>query len=145
MADPFDVTKDPNYLAAIQQGQSGFNLDRMGALADKQMQETQLSRQRQNLDSSAAQSRRKLAGNYAARGMGRGKYGAQYRAMDMANADQIAAQTNIKDQIAALNRNFLSNYGAVGTDWLGTRTGQGYQQNAIQQALMARLGSMGLQ
>ena len=92
----------------------------------------------------AAGARRNLAGNFAARGMGRGAYGAYYRAQDQANAADLSAQTSVKDQLAALNQNFLANYGAIGTDWTGTTVGQDYRNQAIQQAIAAQLARYGV-
>lgn len=142
---PWTLTNDPNYQAAMLQGQSAFNTSRANALAAMQNQTTGLNRQYAGLEQNAQIARRNLAGNFAARGMGRGDYGAQYRAMDQMNAQEITAQTDIKDQISALNQNFLGNYGAIGTDWTGTIAGQGYQNTAIQQALAARLAQYGVQ
>jgi hypothetical protein len=144
-AEPWTLTNDPNYQAAMLQGQSAFNISRANALAAMQNQTTGLNRQYAGLEQNAQIARRNLAGNFAARGMGRGDYGAQYRAMDQMNAQEITAQTDIKDQISALNQNFLGNYGAIGTDWTGTIAGQGYQNTAIQQALAARLAQYGVQ
>jgi hypothetical protein len=140
----WNITNDPTYQMGMLQGQSAFNTARANALASMQNQTTGLNRQYAGLEQNAQIARRNLAGNFAARGMGRGDYGAQYRAMDQMNAQEITAQTDIKDQISALNQNFLSNYGAVGTDWTGTTAGQGYQNTAIQQALAARLAQYGV-
>jgi hypothetical protein len=140
----FDVTKDPNYLAAINAGQSNFNINRNQALAGLQGQQIQADQSLTNLNKTAAESRRRLAGNFAARGMAGGAYGASYAAQDRANAEQIASQTSILDQIAALNQNFLQNYGAVGSDWLGTLQGQREQTQAAQSAIAANLARMGL-
>jgi hypothetical protein len=126
------------------QGQSAFNVGRANALANVQNQTTGLNRQNANIEQGAEGSRRQLAGNFAARGMQRGSYGAYYRAQDAANAQQIAQQTDIKDQIATLNQNFLSNYGAIGTDWTGTNIGQQYRNQALQQALAAKLATYGV-
>jgi hypothetical protein len=143
-AEPWTLTNDPTYQMGMLQGQSAFNTARANALAAMQNQTTGLNRQYAGLEQNAQIARRNLAGNFAARGMGRGDYGAQYRAMDQMNAQEITAQTDIKDQISALNQNFLSNYGAIGTDWTGTTAGQGYQNTAIQQALAARLAQYGV-
>jgi hypothetical protein len=140
----YNIQNDPTYISAMLQGQSAFNTARANALAANQNTETGLNRQLKNMDINALSARRQLAGNYAARGMQRGSYGAYYRAQDTANAQQIAAQTDIKDQIAALNQNFLSNYGAIGTDWTGTAVGQEYRNSAIQQALASKLAQYGV-
>lgn len=135
---------DPMYQQALAGGQSAFNRSRANALADLQNSETAANRQLQGMAQNAAGQRRQLAGNYAARGMGRGAYGAYYRAQDQQNADQIVAQTSVKDQLAALNQNFLANYGAIGTDWTGTTIGQDYRNQAIQQALASQLARFGV-
>jgi hypothetical protein len=108
-----------------------------------QNQTTGANRQLANMRQNAAGSRRQLAGNFAARGMGRGAYGAYYRAQDQANAADLSAQTSVKDQLASLNQNFLANYGAIGTDWTGTTVGQDYRNQAIQQAIAAQLARYG--
>jgi hypothetical protein len=69
--------------------------------------------------------------------MAGGSYGALTRAEAEANARQIAAQTSIKDQMAAVSQQYLANFGATGTDWTGTLVGQDYRNQAIQQALGA--------
>lgn len=143
-AAKWTLESDPVYQQALAGGQSAFNRSRANALADLQNTETAANRQLKNMEQTAAGSRRQLAGNYAARGMGRGAYGAYYRAQDQQNAEQIAAQTSVKDQLAALNQNFLANYGAIGTDWLGTTIGQDYRNQAIQQALTAQLAKYGV-
>lgn len=138
------LESDPVYQQALSGGQSAFNRSRANALADMQNQTTGANRQLANMKQTAAGSRRQLAGNFAARGMGRGAYGAYYRAQDQANAADVAAQTSVKDQLAALNQNFLANYGAVGTDWTATSIGQDYKNQAIQQAIAAQLARYGV-
>lgn len=138
------LESNPVYQQALAGGQSAFNRARATALADMQNQTTGANRQLANMKQSAAGSRRQLAGNFAARGMGRGAYGAYYRAQDQANAADVAAQTSVKDQLAALNQNFLANYGAIGTDWTGTTVGQDYRNQAIQQAIAAQLARYGV-
>jgi hypothetical protein len=155
--DPVDPTKDPAnaldkwtlegdpiYQQAMQGGLSAFNTAKAGALFKLNAGQTALENQRKMLDQNAWDARRQLAGNYAARGMQRGAYGAFYRAQDKQNAQQVAAQTDIKDQIASLNQDFLTNYGTAGSDWLGTATGQDYRQKAIQLALQNRLTQAGI-
>jgi hypothetical protein len=66
-----------------------------------------------------------------------GQRGAYYRAQDQANADLITAQTSTKDQLAALNQDFLSRYGGVTADWTSTAIGQNYRNQAAQQAIAA--------
>lgn len=138
------LESDPVYQQALAGGQSAFNRSRANALADVQNQTTSANRQLTTMKQNAQGARRNLAGNFAARGMGRGAYGAYYRAQDQANAADIAAQTSVKDQLAALNQNFLANYGAVGTDWTGTSIGQDYRNQAIQQAIAAQLARYGV-
>jgi hypothetical protein len=135
---------DPIYQQAMQGGLSAFNTAKAGALFKLNTGQTALENQRKALDQNAWDARRQLAGNYAARGMQRGAYGAFYRAQDKQNAQQVAAQTDIKDQIAALNQDFLTNYGTAGADWTGTATGQDYRQKAIQLALQNRLTQAGV-
>lgn len=142
-ADAWALENDPIYQMAMRQGQSAFNVARGNALAGLQNQQIALNRQNERMSASAQDARRQLAGNFAARGMQRGGYGAYYRAQDAANAQQIAAQTDIKDQIAALNQNFLGQFGAIGTDWTATAIGQDYRNQAIQQALAAQIARYG--
>jgi hypothetical protein len=144
-AQQWTLENDPTYQMGMLQGQSAFNTARANALANMQNKTTGLNRQYAGIEQNAQIARRNLAGNFAARGMGRGDYGAQYRAMDQMNAQEIAAQTDVKDQIASLNQDFLSNFGKIGTDWTGTTAGQEYRNNAIQQALAARLAQYGVQ
>jgi hypothetical protein len=143
-AESYSIDSDPVYQQALAGGQSAFNRSRANALSDIQNQTTAANRQLSGMKQSAAGARRNLAGNFAARGMGRGAYGAYYRAQDQANAADIAAQTSVKDQLAALNQNFLANYGAVGTDWTATSVGQDYRNQAIQQAIAAQLARYGV-
>lgn len=143
-ASQWTLEGDPVYSQALAGGQSAFNRSRANALADMQNQTTMANRQLAGMAQNAAGARRNLAGNFAARGMGRGAYGAYYRAQDQANAADIAAQTSVKDQLASLNQNFLANYGAIGTDWTGTTIGQDYRNQAIQQALAAQLARYGV-
>lgn len=143
-AATWQLDSDPVYQQALAGGQSAFNRSRANALSDVQNQTTAANRQLSGMKQSAAGSRRNLAGNFAARGMGRGAYGAYYRAQDQANAADIAAQTSVKDQLAALNQSFLANYGAVGTDWTATSVGQDYKNQAIQQAIAAQLARYGV-
>lgn len=140
----YSIENDPYYQQSLAAGQSEFNLARNQALADLQNQQTGAEGNLRSLNKNATESRRRLAGNYAARGMAGGAAGALTLAEARANAEQIASQTSIKDQIAALNQNYLSTYGATGTDWTGTLLGQKYKTAAVQQALQARLGQMGI-
>lgn len=143
---PWSLETDPVYRSGMAAGQSAFNYARNAALAEKQTQTTQLGQQRKATDTAATESRRRLAGNYAARGMAGGAAGALTQAEARANAEQIAAQTSIADQIAALNNQFLQNFGDVTNanyDWTGTLTGQQYKTQAAQQALEAALARYG--
>lgn len=137
---------DPLYQQAMAGGQAQFNYARNTALAEKMTGEQQLGQQRKSLDKSATESRRRLAGNYAARGMAGGAAGALSQAEARANAEQIAARTSIADQISALNNQFLQNYGDVTNpnyDWTGTLVGQQYKTQAAQAALEAALARYG--
>lgn len=135
---------DPIYQQALASGQSQFNYARANALAEKQNTETGLAGQRRALDVNATEARRRTAGNYAARGMAGGAAGALSQAEARANAEQIASRTSIADQISALNQNYLANYGATGSDWLGTLTGQQYKTQAAQTAITNRLAQYGV-
>lgn len=146
--DPYSLNSDPVYQAAIQAGQSQFNTARAQAMASKNAQEMQLANQRKNLDVNATEARRRTAGNYAARGMAGGATGALTLAEMQANAQQITAQTDIKDQIASLNANYLETYGNAAQpnyDWTSTLIGQNYKTQAAQAALNAQLARMGVQ
>jgi hypothetical protein len=135
---------DPLYQLALAQGSAQFNTARSNALADIQDTETSNKTQLADINKSAQDSRNRLAGNYAARGMAGGAAGALTAAESELNARQLAAQTSLVDQIAALNRNFNRNFGAVGTDWRGTNVGQEYVASAAQEALKAKLAGMGV-
>lgn len=141
---PWSLEGDPVYQAAYNSGQSQFNLARSKAMYDVNAAQQQSAQDRVALDTSSTESRRRLAGNYAARGMAGGAAGAYTLAEAEANARQVAAQTSLKDKIAALNANFLENYGATGTDWTGTLAGQGYKTQAAQAAITAQLAKYGV-
>ena len=143
-AQPWTLEGDPLYQSALQQGQAQFNTSKMNAIADIQDQATANAAQRTEIDQSAATARKRLAGNFAARGMAGGAQGALTAAESELNARQLAARTSLSDQIASLNRSFLRNYGAIGTDWRGTNVGQEYVTSAQQQALAAQLARMGV-
>jgi len=148
VGNAYSLESDPVYQAAMASGQSQFNAARAAAMANKNTQEMQLSNERRNLDLNATEARRRTAGNYAARGMAGGAAGALTLAEMQANAKQITAQTDIKDQIASLNQNYLENYGnqnQAGYDWTGTLIGQNYKTQAAQNALTAQLAKMGIQ
>lgn len=142
----WQLQNDPVYQQAMLGGQSAFNTARMNALANLQNQQTSGNRQLATMKQNAVGARRQLAGNYAARGMQGGAHGAYYRAQDQANAADIAAQTDVKDQLASLNNNFLQNFGNVNDtnfDWTATATGQQYKNDATQQALASILARYG--
>lgn len=141
---PWSLEGDPLYQQALAQGQSQFNSARNQAMFNLNEQTTQANQDRRALDLNAAEARRRLAGNYAARGMAGGAAGALGLAEAEANAKQVAAQTSLKDKLAALNANFLENYGATGTDWTGTLAGQNYKTQAAQTALTAKLAQYGV-
>jgi hypothetical protein len=134
-ASQWSLENDPVYQQAMAGGQSAFNLARARALAQKQNVQTDIAGAERDLERSSASSRERLAGNFAARGMAGGAYGALTRAEAQANARQIAAQTSLKDQMAAVNQQYLEQFGATGTDWTGTLVGQDYRNQAIQQTL----------
>lgn len=142
-AKPWNLESDPLYRQGILAGQAQFNYARNAALADQQNQATQINQQRKALDADSAENRRRIAGNYAARGMAGGAGGAFAYAEAKANADQIAARTSLSEQLSAVNANFLENYGAIGSDWTGTLVGQQYKTQAAQAALDAALARYG--
>jgi hypothetical protein len=138
-ASQWTLESDPVYMQAMAGGQSAFNLARARALAQKQNVETDIAGTERDLSRSSASARERLAGNFAARGMAGGAYGALTRAEAQANARQISAQTSLKDQMAAVNQQYLEQFGATGTDWTGTMVGQDYRNQAIQQAMSSLL------
>jgi hypothetical protein len=138
----YNVYDDPFYQQALAGAQSQFNLDRINALAGTQYEERGIRRQLEQRVPAAEAERRRLAGNFARRGMAGGQYGALTRAEAEVNAREIGLRTGLREQIAELNRQFVSEFGAPGTDWLGTRRGSQAQQAAIQQALQNRLGGL---
>lgn len=143
----WSLETDPLYRQAIKAGEASFNYARNAALAEKQTAETDYGQQRKTLDKNAAESRRRLAGNYAARGMAGGGSGSVLaQAEGRANAEQIAQRTSITDKIDALNKSFIKTYGdinAEGYDWTGTLLGQQYKTQAAQTALEAALARYG--
>ena len=141
-APAYNVYEDPFYQQALQGAQSQFNLARADAEASRQYEERGINRQLEDRRGTAEQARRRLAGNYAARGMGGGRAGALTRAEAETNARELTMRTGLREQIAELGRQFTSNFGAPGTDWLGTRAGMQAQQSALQQALQNRLGGL---
>lgn len=143
---PWTLEGDALYQQALAAGKSAFSFAQAQALADKQNQETSANQQRKSLDTNATESRRRLAGNYAARGMAGGAAGALSMAEARANAEQVAARTSITDQLTALNNQYLQNYGdssATGYDWTGTLAGQQYKTQAAQAAVQAQLARYG--
>ena len=135
---------DPLYQSAMSAGQAQFNYARNAALGEQQNLQTQKAGELRGVNKNAAEARRRTAGNYAARGMAGGAAGALSLAEAGLNADQIAAQTSIADQLSAVNQAYLQNYGATGTDWTGTLVGQQYKTQAAQQALSAQLAKYGV-
>lgn len=138
-ASQWSLENDPVYRQAMAGGQSAFNVARARALAQKQNVQTEIAGAERDLSRSAASSRERLAGNFAARGMAGGAYGALTRAEAQANARQISAQTSLKDQMAAVNQQYLESFGTPDSDWTGTMVGQDYRNQAIQQAMSSLL------
>lgn len=141
-AQPWSVYNDPVYQTQLQYGQNAFNTSRINALADKEAQTMNIQDELQARKPSAEQARRRLAGNYAARGMGGGRAGALTRAEAQQNAEELSARTSLRDKISELNRQFVANYGANGSDWLGTAAGASAQSEAVQAAINARLAGL---
>lgn len=137
-----DIYSDPVYLTQLQYGQNAFNTARTNALGDKERATLGIQDELAARKPSAEQSRRRLAGNYAARGMGGGRSGALSRAEAQQNAQELTARTSLRDQISELNRQFVANYGADGSDWLGTAAGVAAQSGAVQAAINARLAGI---
>ena len=153
VAPAWTLEGDPLYQSALAAGKSAFTFAQAQALADKQNQETGAAQQRKSLDTNATESRRRLAGNYASRGMAGGAAGALSQAEARANAEQVAARTSITDQLTALNNQYLQNYGDINAkdpitgkstyDWTGTLDGQQYKTQAAQAAIQAQLARYG--
>lgn len=141
-APAYNVYDDPFYQQALAAAQSAFNLDRASALANTQYQQRGVQRQLEERIPAAEAERRRLAGNFARRGMAGGRYGALTRAEAEVNARETTLRTGLREQIAELNRQYISQFGAPGTDWMGTRRGFEAQQAAIQQALQNRLAGL---
>jgi hypothetical protein len=139
---PWDPYSDPVYLQQLQLAQSAFNNARTEALASKEKSRLYTEEELAGRKTTAEEQRRRLAGNYAARGMGGGRAGALTRAEATVNARELAARTSLRDQISELDRQFTANYGAAGSDWLGTQAGSSAQQAALQAALQARLAGL---
>jgi hypothetical protein len=136
-ARAYNIEEDPIYQQYMQRAQSQFNQARAGALGSLQYQEEGIERALDERERTSERARRRLAGNFAARGMGGGARGAYYQAQDQANAAELARRTDLREQLSELNRQFVANYGAPGTDWLGTIQGQEIREDAIQSALGA--------
>ncbi len=137
-----DIYQDPVYLRQLQFAQNAFNTARTNALADKEREALYTQEELEGRKTTAEQARRRLAGNYAARGMGGGRSGALSRAEATQNAQELAARTSLRDKISELNRQFVANYGAEGSDWLGTAAGSSAQSEALQAAINARLAGI---
>ena len=141
MSEP-DIYQDPVYLRQLQYGQGAFNNARTNALAEKEIQTLGIQDELEGRKTTAEQARRRLAGNYAARGMGGGRSGVLSRAEATQNAQELSARTTLRDKISELNRQFVASYGAEGSDWLGTTAGASAQSEALQAAVNARLAGM---
>ena len=139
---PYSVYDDPTYQQALAGAQSQFNLARINALAEKQYGQRPITRELENRPQVAEAARQRLAGNFAARGMSGGRAGVLTRAEAELNAREIAQRTGLREQISELDRQFTAQFGAEGSDWLGTRFGMEAQQAAIQQALQNRLAGL---
>ncbi len=141
MSQP-DIYSDPVYLRQLGVAQGAFNNARTNALADKERETLYTNEELDARKPTAEQARRRLAGNYAARGMPGGRSGALSRAEATQNAQELAARTTLRDKISELNRQFVANYGAEGSDWLGTTAGAAAQSEALQAAINARLAGI---
>lgn len=141
MSQP-DIYSDPVYLRQLGVAQGAFNNARTNALADKEREALYTKEELDARKPTAEQARRRLAGNYAARGMAGGRSGALSRAEATQNAQELAARTTLRDKISELNRQFVANYGAEGSDWLGTTAGAAAQSEALQAAINARLAGI---
>lgn len=137
-----DLYQDPVYLAQLQYGQTAFNNARTNALGDKERATLDIQDELQARKPEAEQARRRLAGNFAARGMAGGRSGVLSRAEAQNNAQELSARTSLRDKISELNRQFVANYGAQGSDWLGTSAGAAAQSEAVQAAINARLAGL---
>lgn len=137
-----DIYSDPVYLRQLGIAQGAFNNARTNALADKERETLYTKEELDARKPTAEQARRRLAGNYAARGMAGGRSGALSRAEATQNAQELAARTTLRDKISELNRQFVANYGAEGSDWLGTTAGAAAQSEALQAAINARLAGI---
>ena len=138
----WSVYEDPVYQQQLQGAQSAFNRERTNALADKERSTLLINRELGGRKATAEASRRRLAGNYAARGMAGGRAGVLTRAEAESNARELMLRTDLRDQISELNRQFVAEYGADGSDWLGTSRGAAAQQGAVQAAINARLAGL---
>lgn len=143
-AASWQYQNDPVYQNTMNANQSQFNLSRANAQYDLMQRQLQSNKALEQLGTNAQESRRRLAGNYAARGMAGGLQGARFMAEARLNAEQVANQTDLKTQMSLLNESFLSQYGATGSDWQGTLLGQQYKTSAINEALKAQLARKGL-
>ena len=138
----WSVYEDPIYMQQLQFAQSQFNRDRLNALSDKERAALQINRELGDRKGIAEQQRRRLAGNFASRGMAGGRAGVLSRAEAEANARELTLRTDLRDQIAELNRRFVADFGANETDWLGTSRGAMAQRDAVQAAINARLAGL---
>lgn len=138
----WNVYEDPVYQQQLQGAQSAFNRERINALSDKERATLGINQELTDRKSVAEESRRRLAGNFAARGMAGGRAGALSREEAQMNARELRLRTGLRDQISELNRQFVANYGAKPEDWLGTTRGASAQQDAVQAAINARLAGL---
>ncbi len=141
-AQRWNVYEDPVYQQQLQGAQSAFNRERINALSDKERATLGINQELTDRKSVAEESRRRLAGNFAARGMAGGRAGALSREEAQMNARELRLRTGLRDQISELNRQFVANYGAKPEDWLGTTRGASAQQDAVQAAINARLAGL---
>lgn len=141
-APEWKLEGDPFYQQALADAQAQFNLERIGAQGAKQYQEVGINRELGDRPATAEAARRRLAGNYAARGMGGGRAGALTRAEAESNARELTARTSLREQLSELNRQFVGQYGAEGSDWTGTLRGQQARNAATNIALQNRLAGV---
>jgi hypothetical protein len=142
-AAPADATSSvdyntlPGYNDYMNMALHSYNADQINSRAatDQNILALQNAQDIQNQGAEGA--RRNLAGSFAKRGMMGGKAGAFVQAQDRQNAELVANQMSTQQKIAALNNSFLTKFGPQGGDWTLSQAGQGYKDQAIQQALSA--------
>ena len=131
----YDFSKDPNYNQFLNAAQTQFETERTNKLASIQRDQIALQTAQDTANLDAETARKNLAGAFAKRGMMGGRGGAFQRSQAMQNARLASQQISTKNQIAALNEDFIRNYGTGTGDWTATGRGQAYNQQAIDQAL----------